>query len=125
MKTLYRLFAVALLALGLGLTPAAASVDAPASVESVDRPAHNETTLSLFSCAVGRSGTGHPNMTINHSHRIAADSITGKIDAFDCEGYDNPGLDGCVFRMYYHYGNKLDGTDLGIVGPTDITCFGF
>ena len=131
MRKLYALLAAALLALGMGFTPtpSAASVDTPAGVESVARPSHNETTLSLFSCAVGRGGTGHPNMTINHSHRIAAQSTTElgqpAIDAFDCEGYDHPGLDGCVFRMLYVYGNKPDGNDLGIIGPVNVTCFGF
>lgn len=109
------LIAAAALALGAGfLTPAANAA-----------PTHNETTLSLFSCAATRSGTGHPNMTINHSHRIAADSVTGHIDAFDCEGFDNPGLDGCVWRVYYVYDNKLNGSDLGILEPVNITCFGF
>lgn len=115
LKRTLAILAVPLLAL-LVASPTAAAPQAPT---------HNETTLSLFSCAATRSGTGHGSMTVNHSHRIAAESVTGHIDAFDCEGYDHPGLDGCVWRTYYIYDNKLDGSDLGIVGPTNITCFGF
>lgn len=115
--------------IGISATPADAAPDAPVSVQAPDAPTHNETTLSLFSCAATRSGTGHANMTVNHSHRIAAESVSNifgpRIDAFDCEGYDNPGLDGCVWRTYYVYDNKLNGSDLGIVGPVSITCFGF
>lgn len=133
MRKLYALLAAALLALGLGFTPTpvTASVDAPAPVESVQRPTHNETSLSLFTCAAIRGSTGHSTMTINHSHRIAAESTTDAfgqpaIDAFDCEGYVNPGLNGCVYRGYYVYDNKLNGQDVGILpDAVRVTCFGF
>lgn len=121
LKRTLAILAVPLLAL-LVASPTAAAPEAPT---------HNETALTLFSCAATRNGTGHGTMTINHSHKIAAESttepITGNpaIDAIDCEGYVHAGLDGCVWRVDYIYGNKLDGTDLGIVGPVNITCFGF
>jgi hypothetical protein len=131
-KTFGLIGAALLLVLSLGPSvPASASVDAPATAESVQRPTHNETTLSLFTCAAIRGSTGHGTMTINHSHRIASESTVDAfgqpaIDAFDCEGYVNPGLDGCVYRGYYVYDNKADGTDLGILpSAVRVNCFGF
>lgn len=131
-KTFGLIAAALLLALGLGTpTPATASVDHPASVETVERPTHNETNLSLFTCAAIRNSTGHGTMTINHSHKNVDAStvdIFGQpaITAFDCEGYVNPGLNGCVFMGLYVHDDKADGTDLGII-PTAVrvNCFGF
>lgn len=98
----------------------------PGAGASTDAPTHNETALSLFSCAATRGGTGHPNMTVNHSHRIASKSSDGHYDWFDCEGYDHPGLDGCVWATYYIYDiNPSTGQPYGIFGPFNITCFGF
>jgi hypothetical protein len=127
------LSAVLLVGLGLVVTPTTsvgAAPDAPIGVESVERPAHNPDNLALFSCAVRRPNTGHPDLTINHSHKNDAAStvdIFGQpaITAFDCEGYENPGLDGCLFRVYYVHENKLNGSDLGILEAVNITCFGF
>lgn len=119
-----RLFAT--LAVGIALT-FGATLPTPAANAA---PTHNETSLSLFTCAATRGGTGHSTMTVNHSHKIAAESTTDAfgnlaIDAYDCEGYVHAGLDGCVWRAYYVYDNKLDGSDLGIIGPVRISCFGF
>lgn len=94
--------------------------------------AHNETNLSLFSCAVTRpdpDGAGPytgGNLTVNHSHRIASKSSPGHYDWFDCEGYVHPGLDGCIWATYYIYDiNPNTGQPYGIFGPFNITCFGF
>lgn len=110
-------------------TPATASVDAPTAVESVDRPTDNETNLSFFSCAATRpnppGSTTGAHLTVNHSHRIAANSVEGEYDWFDCEGYRNPGLNGCVWATYYIYTiNPSTGQPYGIFGPFNITCFG-
>lgn len=124
------LLAAALLAVNPGI-PASAGTDSTTAPASVEMPTHNETTLSLFTCAAIRGTTGHGTMTINHSHRIAAESTTDAfgnpaIDAFDCEGYVNPGLNGCVYRGYYVYDNKLNGSDVGILpDAVRVTCFGF
>lgn len=123
---LRRIFISLVLALGLVAgagaatpTPTAATVDAPASV---DAPMHNETNLSFFTCAVTRP-SGFTSGTVNHSHRIAAHSVTGHIDAFDCEVFNNPGLDGAVWRAYYIYDDVDGGGDKGIIGPLNVTRF--
>lgn len=69
-------------------------------------------------------------MTINHSHKNASESTVDifgapAIDAYDCEGYVHAGLDGCNWRAYYVYDNKLDGNDLGILTAVRVNCFGF
>lgn len=97
----------------------------PDSVDTVSAPTHNETNLSFFSCAATRQGQAVGDV-INHSHRIAADSVSGHIDAFDCESHEAPPGDilvGCVWRTYYIYDNRLDGQDIGIVGPGNQTCW--
>ena len=107
---------------GMGQSEANAK---PAGVDTVSAPVHNETTLSFFSCAATRQGQAVGD-TVNHSHKIAADSVAGHIDAYDCESFNPPPgdiLDGCVWRVYYVYDNRLDGQDIGIVGPGDQTCW--
>jgi len=106
------------LAAGLALAVTAA---VPATA-TVDAPTDNQTNLSFFSCAATRP-SGFTSGTVNHSHRIAAESVTGHIDAFDCEVYNNPGLDGAVWRTYYIYDNVDGGGDKGIIGPLNVTRF--
>ena len=111
------------LMVGIGNASANATTDSHDSVESVKAPTHNEDSLSLFTCAVGRQGQAVGD-TVNHSHLIAARSVTGHIKAYDCESYDPSDiLDGCVWAMYYVEDNKPDGTDLGIIGPVNQTCW--
>jgi hypothetical protein len=101
--------------------------------EAASMPTHNETTLSLFSCAATRpSGFGSANVL--HSHRVAASSTVDlfgqpEIDAFDCE-VQNGGGGGpeAIYRTIYVYGNVDDGTnggstDKGIIGPLNVIRF--
>ena len=124
-----RIFLGLALCMGLMVGMGNASANAtPDGVDSVEAPAtvlDNQTTLSFFSCAATRQGQAAGD-TVNHSHKITADSVAGHIDAYDCESYDPPPddiLDGCVWRVYYVYDNRLDGQDIGIVGPGDQTCW--
>ncbi len=138
----------AVMALGLGANAPQPVAASPVSVEHVavhvgtaigahaqtaSRPTHNETTLSLFSCAATRpSGFGSGNMV--HSHRVAASSTVDlfgqpEIDAFDCE-VQNGGGGGpeAIYRTIYVYGNVDDGTnggstDKGIIGPLNVIRF--
>ena len=112
------------------LTPTAA---APATAESVQRPTHSDSSLSLFSCAATRP-SGFTSATVLHSHRIAAASTVDflgnpEIDAFDCE-VQNPGSPGpeATYRTDYIYSNVDDGTngghtDKGIIGPFNVQRF--
>lgn len=130
MKKLRILLAAALLALGISYSqPASASVDAPTSVESVERPAHNPDFLAFWSCAVARpdppGSTTPGQLTVNHSHHIPANSNPGHWDWFDCEVYRDPGINGCVYATYYiHDDNPSTGQDYGVFGPFNVTCFG-
>jgi hypothetical protein len=117
---LRRIFIPLVLALGL-LAGAGAATPTPTAA-TVDAPVHNETNLSFFSCAATRPA-GFTSGTVNHSHRIAAHSVTGHIDAFDCEVFNNPGLDGAVWRTYYIYDDVPGGGDRGIIGPLNVTTF--
>ena len=124
---------VALSASSLLITPATsnASPDAPTSVEM---PTHNETTLSLFTCAVDRPDPSGPldfrSGTVNHSHENVAKRVTDplggtQITWYDCEVYNNPGLDGCVYAALYINADRNDsGADYGIVTPAlNVSCF--
>ena len=135
MKKLRILLVGLMLAVGFGflVQPATASVDRPDTIESVSMPMHNETTLSLFSCAATRP-SGFTSATVLHSHRIAASSTVDlfgqpEIDAFDCEVQNagSPG-DEATYRTIYVYGNVDDGTngghtDKGIIGPMNVFRF--
>lgn len=135
MKKLRILFAGLVLALGSGfvIQPATASVDSPVTVESVSMPTHNETSLSLFSCAATRP-SGYSSATVLHSHRFVASSTVDlfgqpEIDAFDCE-VQNAGSPGAeaTYRTDYIYSNVDNGvnggsTDKGIVGPFNVQRF--
>lgn len=130
MKRLLALLVPLIAVFSFAAIPSDASVDSPASPVSVERPAHNVTTLGFFSCAASRPGTGHPNLTINHSHFIAAEStvdpVFGQpaIDAYDCEGYEPDNLQvGCNWRINYVHDNKLYGQDLGILTAVRVNCF--
>lgn len=114
MTKLRLLAAAAVLAAGMFAAPADAA------------PAHNETALSLFSCAATRpdpDGAGPytgGDMTVNHSHYIASKSNPGHWDWYDCEDYLPGSTNGCVWAVYYIYDNNI-----GIFGPFNITCYGF
>lgn len=114
MTKLRLLAAAAVLAAGMFAAPADAA------------PTHNETALSLFSCAATRpdpDGAGPytgGDMTVNHSHYIASKSSPGHWDWYDCEDYLPGSTNGCVWAVYYIYDNNI-----GIFGPFNITCYGF
>lgn len=125
---LIMLLSAALLLTGVMGSMSITGADAkPDSVEAPATVLDNQTGLSLFSCAATRSTTPAPNnsgWTVNHSHEITAESVSGHIIAFDCETYNPANLQqGCVHRTYYVLDNKPDGTDLGIVGPVNRVCW--
>lgn len=125
MNKVLKVLLAAALFMGLFVGMGVSNDSANAAPQGVDTVLDNQTNLSLFSCAATRQGQAVGD-TVNHSHRIAAESVTGHIDAFDCESYNPPPgdiLDGCVWRTYYVYDNKPDGTDLGIIGPVNQTCW--
>lgn len=108
-----------------------ASVERPVTVE---RPMHNETSLSLFTCAVNRPDPAGPldfrSGTVNHSHENVDKRVTDplggtQITWYDCEVYNNPGLDGCVYAAVYINANRNDtSADYGIVTPAlNVSCF--
>lgn len=112
----------------MGLFVGMGSSDAANAVpKGADTVLDNQSGLSLFSCAATRSSSPAPNntsWTVNHSHEIAAESVSGHIIAFDCETYNPANLQqGCVHRTYYVLDNKPDGTDLGIIGPVSRVCW--
>lgn len=119
---LKRTLTVALAGLALAITAAIPATATPTA------PTHNETTLSLFSCAATRP-SGFTSATVLHSHRIAASSTVDlfgqpEIDAFDCEVQNagSPG-DEAIYRTIYVYGNIDGGGDKGIIGPLNVIRF--
>lgn len=133
MKRLIVTLAVVAALLLPGAPTATASPTTPDTVEAVQRPTHNETTLSLFSCAATRPA-GFTSATVLHSYRIASASTVDlfgapEIDAFDCE-VQNAGSPGAeaTYRTDYVYSNVDDGTngghtDKGIIGPFNVQRF--
>lgn len=127
-KRLIAILAVVGCLLLAGTPTATASPTAPQSAATVSMPTHNETTLSLFSCAATRPA-GFTSATVLHSHRIAASStvnIFGQpaIDAFDCE-VQNAGAPGAeaTYRTLYIYEDVDGGGDKGIIGPLNVNRF--
>lgn len=114
------------LALLLGsMLPSSATTD---HTTTPQMPTHNESSLSLFSCAATRP-SGFTSANVLHSHRVAASSTVDlfgqpEIDAFDCE-VQNGGGGGpeAIYRTLYIYGNVDGGGDKGIVGPLNVIRF--
>lgn len=126
--------ALGLSALVINPAPSTASVDSSVSVESVERPTHNPDNLAAFTCAVNRPDPAGPmdfrNGTLAHSHENVDKRVTDplggtQITWYDCEVYNNPGLDGCVYAALYVNANRNDTTaDYGIVTPAlNVSCF--
>jgi hypothetical protein len=133
-KILLILAGLMLATVSLGPAPASSTPERPANLESVERPTHNPDNLAAFTCAVNRPDPAGPmdfrSGTVNHSHENVDKRVTDplggtQITWYDCEVFNNPGLDGCNYAALYINADRNDtGVDFGILTPAlNVSCF--